>query len=360
MTVSSQGELIVLVESGTTCDMAQWYDRQGKLLHSLKYPDSCTSTHISCYVTSILGVVLGGKDLLAFSCSQCQRIVVGTRGAGPYSVSWHALGPEKSKQCQPGEAQNKVLRMVNGPWSVAWEPKWEVNSGERKDQPIPGIMCHGKPGQIIATNNQGSGDSVCVFDITQIPFHLIEPEMKVGMVPSDICYCNLSGVGGAVAVASTSRDYMLSMYDMQSSALLWSIGRDKMNAGIPWVPDALCTDNRGRLYVASTNNHIIAVLSAASGSELQFLQGRGHRQEVGRDHRGFKEHRYFVDPGVTVVQAAIRYEDDMPCWDQVDSSSVLFEQKRLGRPRKICWDEQAKSIILFQEDNTILYCQPDV
>ncbi len=322
LTVTAAGEVVVWVwaeskkhfwvETWSDTHEARWYDQQGKLIQTLPRPTQCEHWHLR-----ILAVEVGGKQQVALSCDECQCIWLGTRGTEEWSVAWQATGEEGSE--------------------------------ERKGQPKPYTMCQGKPGQIIAWNRQGDEKSVSVFDITQIPFRVVVPEMKLGMWAVNLCYCELPGVGGALAVTDGWAENKLCMFSLDRGGSLWSVGgKDEVGqwvkvAGAEWSPWGVCSDNRGRLYVADCqrgNNRII-VLSAASGSVLQVVQGRGHWA----DHP-WSLFGWVSDPGVTVYRPDIKYKDDEPK-DEVVSGTVLqeFKHQRQGEPNPLCWHEPSKSIV---------------
>ena len=264
LTVTTAGEVVVWVGTESNTWEIQWYNQQGKLIHTAPSPPQCGHYGEDL---SVLAVELGGKQQVALSCWLCQCI-------------WLASQDTRA-------------------WSVAWQATGEKGSEERKGQPMPRTMCYGKPGQIIAWNMQGEWKSVSVFDITQIPFRLVVPEMKLGTSAEHLCYCDPPGVGGALAVTDFISDYKLCMFSLDSGELLWTLGGlDEWGeplkvAGAHWAPQGVCSDNRGRLYVADFGDNRIIVLSAASGSVLQEIK-----------------HQHVEDP------------------------------------RYLCWDEQSKSIIV--------------
>ena len=142
-------------------------------------------------------------------------------------------------------------------------------------QPWPHTMCIGKPGQMIARNMKGDEKSVVVFDITQIPFRVVVPEIKLGMKAKYLCYLDIPGKGGVLAV---SDQHKLCLFSMDSGDLLWSFecedeGQERPEAaGATWEPHGVCTDNRGRLYVADKINDRIIVFLAVSGSLMQEIE----------------------------------------------------------------------------------------
>ncbi len=272
MTVTATGEMVVWVKTENETWEARWYDTRKKLIHTLPTPPQCGRRFRGL---SVLAIEVGGKEQVV-SCSPYDQCI------------W--LGSLGTKT-----------------WSVAWQANGEEGSEERKGQPTPYRMCQGKPGQIFAYNwrnyMQEDETNVSVFDITQIPFRLVVPEIKLGMHVWDLSYCELPGVGGALAVTDGNDGYKLCMFSLDSGALLWSLGgknerrRPVKVAGAEWWPDGVCSDNRGRLYVADNNNNRIIVLSAASGLVLQEIK-----------------HQY------------------------------------LEQPDYLCWDEQTKSIIVGTEN----------
>ena len=213
-------------------------------------------------------------------------------------------------------------------------------------------MCHGKPGQIIVIGCQKT--RISIFDITQVPFHLVVPELKLNMRAEYfgyICYFDLPGVGDAIAFTDSMFDRTLCMYSLDREALLWTIGGldegrhlVKVADGY-WSPLGVCSDNRGRLYVSDGFNDRIIVFSAASGSVLQVVQGRGHMELV--KGRGI----WVADPGITVYGPDIKYNDGNP-EKGVASGSVLQEIKEhsLERHYDLCWHEETKSIIIHSDN----------
>ncbi len=315
MTVNAAGEVVVWVFTKSLTYEARWYDQQGKLIHTLPRPPQCGHEHLR-----VLSVEVGGKQQVALSCFECQCIWLGS--------------------------------LETGAWSVAWQATRKEGNGEGIDrQPIPDKMCQGKAGQVIVWNTQGEGKSVSVFDITQIPSRVVVPEIKLGMRAEYLCYCELPGVGGALAVTDALWGYKLSMFSMDSGSLLWSVGGEDESGqqvkvvGAEWEPRGVCCDNKGRLYVADWkwgNNRII-VFSVASGSVLQVVQGRGHWAEDPQALNG-----WVSDPGITVYGADIKYKDDKP-WEGVVSGTILQEYKyqSLGEPDSLFWHEPNKSIVVY-------------
>ncbi len=297
LTVTAVGELVSWVETESFACELRWYDQQGKLIQTFKPPPQCGHIHLN-----VLALEVGGKQQVALSCPRCQCIWLGS--------------------------QDKEL------WTMAWQATGKEGGEKRKDQPVPDTMCQGKPGQIIAGNRQGDEKSVSVFDITQIPFRVVVPQMKLGMHVCDLCYCELLGVGGALAVTDVETGYKVSMFSLDSGELIWSVDKKKL-PGARMNPHGVCSDNRGRLYVADYDNHRIFVFSAASGSVLQVMQGRGHL------HVG-----WVAEPGITVYGPDIRYKNNNPHWGVV-SGSVLqeFNHPKLEETWYLCWHEQSKSII---------------
>ncbi len=307
MTVTAAGEVVMKVRPGDegleSRYEARWYDQQGKLLKTLS-PQCEHGYH------GVLATEISGKQHVAFTCRFCQCFWLGSLEA--WNIS--------------REATSKEL---------------ELN-----------FICQGKPGQIIATTELYLEKSVTVFDITQIPFRMIEPEIKLGMAASYLCYCDIPGVGDALAVTDVSGRWgRLAMFSLDSGALLWSAGGEDGGlsgylplkvAGANWTPYGVCTDNRGRLYVADLNNIRIIVFSVASGSVLQVVQGRGHWEDVG-DPGDSQD--WVVDPGITVYGSDIKYTDDNP-EKGVASGSVLQQIKdhSVGYPRDLYWNEKGKSI----------------
>ena len=97
------------------------------------------------------------------------------------------------------------------------------------------------------------------------------------------------------------------------------------------------------------HNRII-VLSVASGSVLQVIQGRGHW-----GNEGIGQMEWVVDPGVTVYGPDIRYKDDDPLTGE--TSGLLLQEFRslkLGQPHHLCWHENTKSLIVQYEAGSIL------
>ncbi len=322
MTVTDTGEVVVWLRLyGLTWEV-RWYDQNGELLHTLPPPPNCEGLHIIAH--HVLAVPR--KQKVAFSCPFCQCIWLGSQGAKEWSVAWRATGEEGSE--------------------------------ERKSQPMPKTMCQGKPGQIIAHYKK----SVSVFDITQIPFRVVVPKMTLGIEAEYLCYCELPGVGDALAVTDPYHACKLCMFSLDSGAILWSIGgKDKKGhrvkvAGAQWFPMGVCSDNRGRLYVVNwkEGNGPILVLLAASGSVLQVIQGKGHWEE-----RMLRKY-WVADPGVTVYKPDIKYKDDEPK-KGVESGTVLQEIKdqSLEYNMKLCWEEHNKSIIVGNggDEDKISYFQ---
>ncbi len=312
LTVTAAGELVMWVscksEGGPYKGPyeARWYDQQGNLIMTLPSPPQCGH-----YYVHVLAVKTGGKQQVVFACNQCQCIWLVSPDVQEWNTAWQA----------PGEEASKMLYRI----------------------------CHGKPGQIIAVHHglRGSSDSVSVFDITRFPFRVKIPEVKLGMRAENLCYCELPKVRGAVAVIDgdlAGSWGKLCMFRLDSGALLWSVGGKDFSgnwmkiAGAMWAHRGICSDSRGRLFVTDIthcNNRII-VFSAASGSVLQVVQGRGH----------YGDTRWVVDPGITVYGPDIGYTDGNP-EKGVASGSVLQEIKdhSLKGLRDLCWHEESKSII---------------
>ncbi len=314
LTVTAAGEVVAWARTGSGTLEALWYDQQGKLMHTLLRPAECEHWDLR-----VLAVEVGGKQQVALSSPDDQCIWLGSRDTEEWSVAWQAPGKE--------------------------------GTGEIERQPKPYSLCQGKPGQIIVCDMQGDENSVVAFDITQIPFRVVVPQMKLATEAYHLCYSDLPGVGGALAVTDAWYGFRLSMFGLDSGELLWSVGGKEESgwsvkvAGAGWDPRGVCSDNRGRLYVADMKwgNTRILVLSAASGSVLQVVQGRGHWVDEPQVFIG-----WVTDPGVSVYGPDIKYKDDEP-WKGVVSGSVLRELKHqhLGELEYIYWHEQSKSIVVY-------------
>ena len=175
---------------------------------------------------------------------------------------------------------------------MGWKADGETGSELRDGHPKPSIMCQGRPGQLIARNGR-SADEECisVFDITKIPFDVVIPRINLGRQVQYMCYCHLPGEGDALAfVDSTAVNSQskLRMFSLESRKYLWGAdGKDVRGqlrevTGATWYPQGICSDNRGRLYVADwkhDNNRII-VFSAASGLVLQELKDQSLQQPM--------------------------------------------------------------------------------
>ena len=238
------------------------YQQNGKLLHKIPSPPHCNhGSHAKMVAIQMAG------QCYAFPCANCEIIWLFKPGG--------FIGDST----------------MTGTWDVAWEAK-----RGRKDKHSPMDICSGQPGQIIAIMSKGWGSKwVTIFDITQIPFQVVIPKLELGIQPGHICYCNLPGVGETLAMSSTfPTQYKLAMYSLASGKCLWTVGGQDKTAepvhkeygdvpeypsvkvdGACWNPQGVCTDNRGRLYVADDEkaNPRILVFSAASGDIIQSLSG---------------------------------------------------------------------------------------
>ncbi len=243
------------------------------------------------------------------------------------------------------QGQGQISSHDAGAWTVAWKATHVLGIKKKKGQPRPYSMCQGRQGQIIACNKHGEETSVTVFDITQVPFKVVVPELDLGMNAGDLCYCDLPGIGGALAVTDGMYGHKLCMFSLDccapgldSGALLWTVGGAGVKvAGAEWDPRGVCTDNRGHLYVADWGNHCVIVLSAASGTVLQVLQRTGHWEGAA----------WVLDPGTTVYGPDIAYKENRPR-NGVMSGTVVQEikERQIGRPIHVCWHEEGKSIIV--------------
>lgn len=309
MTITDAGEAIFSVRKQKDTWEAQWYDQKGTLIHTLPRPVQCGAHR---YTYRLLAIKVDAIQHVAIACPNCHCIFIGS--------------------------------LATEAWSMGWQASGEEGSVERKKQPKPWSMWHGKPGQIIARDVRGDGHSVCVFDIKNIPFRLVMPEIKLGMMAVGLCYCDLPGIGDAIAVTG-GLDYNLCMFSLAKGDLIWSIGeRDDngdrtMVAGAKWVPYEICSDRRGRLYVADNfADERIIVLSAVSGSVLQVIHSGGHYE------KGY----WMVEPGVTLYGPDIKYEYN-EARNKLASGSVQqkFKDLQMGRPLYLCWHENSTSIVLY-------------
>ncbi len=360
MTMGDSGELLVWVKTQSNNELrAQAYDQGGELQYALLCPSKCKHhgrPNIKVVDQTLAEVTIDGESQIALSCWECQRIYLWSRHTDK--------------------------------WSVAWKPltKW-LGIKKVDGQPTPATMIKGKPGQLIAGNGEFMGGmikvnknlglkeekTVGIFDTTQVPFRLavqqIKPDLNHPMITMslhDMCYCDLPGVGGAIAIVGSGG--LLSMHSLENGKLLWTVGdRDARRgwekskvAGTKWSPVGVCSDNRGRLYVADSGRDYgedsgpgkaarIVVFSAASGSLLQVVLGNG-QWEGSQEKNDF---RYIAQPGITVYGPDIKYNDEGV------SGTVLqdFKEKQLGQLERIRWDEHTQSIIINQDETKISYFQ---
>ncbi len=317
LTVTAEGEVVVWVETKRGNHEAQWHDQHGGRLHTLAQPPRCQ--HLSCL--TLLAIMVGPTPHLAISCNECQVIWLGSRDAWAWNIAWQATG----------------------------------GSEERNGQPKPGEMCHFKPGQIIARNLQGEGTSISIFDIKDIHFYVVVPALNLGMQPGYLCCCIIPMDYLAV---SDITEHRLCMFSLDENTLmereaqspgertplspLWVVGGPSIKvAGAEWSPFGVCSDNRGRLYVADQSIHRIIVFSAASGSVLQVIQGKGH----------WIKDVWVVDTGITACRADVQYKNHEKR-GAIPSEFILrefrapeYKYHKLGEPWDLCWHEQTKSII---------------
>ncbi len=307
LTVTDAGEVVVYVEGSEK--PVRWYNLQGKRQHRLSSPnrDGCRHGPGGCATDhNILAVTLAGEQQLALSCDKCQCIWLKSPGKGTFG---------------------KLLRKVTGEWFVAWQALGEEYSEDRELQPKPSMLCQGKPGQIIAVNGS-PWISVSVFDSTRIPFGVVQPKLVLDIEARNLCYCEVPGVGDALAVTDHNDGGKLGMFSLESGKLLWSVGGpDKTKpiverfgqkayttypplkvGGTEWTPTGVCCDNRGRLYVAdqTEGNPRIIVFTADKGVILQ-----------------------------------------------------KFKHFGLGIPRYLCWNDATKSIIVGTLQGSISYYKID-
>ncbi len=312
MTITATGEVVVYIDKPCGDEHeVRWYGMDGKLLYSLPRPVS-RQDHFR-----ILAVMVNRKQQIALSNHRC--IWLGSPDTGKWVKAWQATGD----------------RMKEG----------------REYEPTPRMMFHGRPGQIIVENEWYG--SVSVFDITQIPFRVEGSEVKLDMEPKDLCYCELPGIGDAIAVTDGYYGIgKIGMFNLDSGVCLWRLSGLKGRGGIKWTdvnlaPGGICCDNMGRLYVADEFNNRIIVLSAASGSVLQVVQGRGHWDNSQPD--------FDVDPGITVYGPDVNITS--LAQNRKASGTVLQEFKHLKmvRPQHVCWHEGTKSLIVCYNHTEIIH-----
>ena len=306
MAVAPTGEVAVFVLTQSHKSEVRWYSKEGKRLRTLPYPAKCKHEGVVEDHSVLVVDLYEGAQPVGLSCDKCQCIWLQSPGKGTFG---------------------KLLRKVTGEWYVAWEASGEEYSEERELQPKPSMLCQGKPGQIIAVNGE-PWISVSVFDTTRIPFGVVQPKLVLDMEARNLCYCELPGVGDALAVTDHNNGGKLGMFGLESGKLLWSVGGPDTSkpiverfgrktyttypplkvAGSEWTPTGICCDYRGRLYVAdqTEGNPRIIVFSTASGSILQ-----------------------------------------------------EFKHFGLGIPRYLCWNESTKSIIVGTLQGSISYYKID-
>ncbi len=320
LAVTDAGEVIVYTQrwpkSLNLRGEVRWYNIEGLLLRTALMPAQCDVMH-NRYV---LAVRVCGVEQVALSCWGCKCIYLG---------SWDHMNF----------------------WGQAYPATEPLGNEMREGQPRPYTMCRGKPGQIIVENYEE--ESLSIFDITQIPFNRIVSEIKIGMWAVHFCYCNLPMAGDTLAVTDGIVAKKLCMFSLHSGDPLWSVGRDEKGrrakvAGAEWEPRGVCTDNRGKLYVADCKQYSnrIIVFSAASGDILQVMQGRGHLDSS----------QWVAEPGITVYGADIRYRNDKP-EEGVESGSVLqeIETDHLESPKYLCWYEGMTYLIVATPKGKILH-----
>ncbi len=332
MAVGNGGKLHVWSRNSKGDLLTQGYDHGGKLDHALllsakfKHHTDRFQDHKD-HDRGLLLVRIDGDEQLALSSPHDQRILLGSHVFNTWSVGWQA--------------------------STKWLGIKKVSG-----QPKPSIMVRGKPGQIIAANYKDySCKTVSIFDTTQIPFRVVVSEIQLQMEIRDMCYCELPGVGGALAVSGGNKN--LSMCKLDSGEILWDRKLFFSGSGV-------CSDNGGRIYVSEMESARhwfsqtrIYVFSADSGSLLQVVIGNGYyHMDLKFDGAGDPDLsqnsplRYIPDPGITVYGPDIKYGNDALGKRDLESVSgtVLqeFKDKKLGWARGInlCWDEHTKSIII--------------
>ncbi len=257
MTVTESGDFIIWGRPDSGKDELWWFTKKGTIKHKILMPSTCKCKTIDC-INIVCASILGKKSLVV-SCYKCQCI-------------WY-------------------LEVETKNWSIAWKAsrKRAISNGaegQKHPTPVPRRMCLGKPGQIIAVNGIASegpyADSVSMLDITQIPFKVVVPLLKLTLLPHYLCYCNIPLIGEAIAVTQWygggAWGGKLCMYNLNNGTLLWDVGgKDETGhpvevKGAKWWPGGICSNGTDCVFLADAASNRILVFDAADGEVIQVIE----------------------------------------------------------------------------------------
>ena len=262
--------------------------------HSIQQPNDCRHQGLA---SGILSVDRSDEEQIVLSCSECQMIWLWAPGTPTWSVAWRAREIGKNLFCKIMYGLHK-LRLLD----------------RREEKLRPWRMCRGVPGQIIAVNGI-SGESVTVFDVTQIPFRVMMPEIKLNMTVKSMCFIPdhdihvlLWGCIRFLAVTDTSQLVLLrsredhvyslnSMHEMEVSGC-----KD------------ICSTTKGHIFVIAhsgpvyaIDNHGVAHIKPDDGI-LVFSGKKGELlQEMKHDEMDWPDNVFWCDK---MAQLIVKHDQD--------------------------------------------------
>ncbi len=235
-----------LVVSGKTKEQKREihvYNRQGQCKKILPRPPE----YENCKIDSMVEVNIAGKRYIVSCCFEIGQLTLHDLSSGDFSLAWKGGG-----------------------------------NGDIK----PSRICMGGPGELLVIDAQSYDDhndrNVVVFDITSSKF-TIKRAVDVMMTAGYLCYRNDPTHGGIIYTTDSACGYRLCATSMKTEGRLWYLGGIDESpesesqegpilvAGKAWVPEGICADDEGRLYITDGHNRVVMV-EATKGTALGTLR----------------------------------------------------------------------------------------
>ncbi len=136
----------------------------------------------------------------------------------------------------------------------------------KRDKPVPGRMCDGPPGKLIAINFIQNRSEAIIFDCRSTKLKVTD------LIPNDmddpvfIAYLETQSTGGLVIACDWKHNTIIAT-SLSDKQLIWRLKGEV--AGKKIRPNGMCTDDQGRLCAADGTNNRIVVLDGTTGCVLQ-------------------------------------------------------------------------------------------
>ena len=141
----------------------------------------------------------------------------------------------------------------------------------RKGRPAPGIMCQGEVSQLLAVDNARSTANLLQFQCFFREIQLVRI-INLDQPPPDIMHYMTNSYGTCFVVLANIARRTFGLFDLRGECTSWCKRWGQISQF--FQPHAICSDDKGIIYIANGDNNKVLVLDRSSIKVLGVLHYR--------------------------------------------------------------------------------------